>query len=248
MKRFTEMNLYQRFLFLLMPVLIITFLILDIRTVHRVGYEYDDLILVPTYGDGYTVYYGTSQGKQVKFTVYDYHTVIYNYDNNDPITYTLEFDETAVPKYPITPDMTGVILYKDGKEFFRGGIKAYDHLIWIQKASTYNSGTTNYVYNGTEYGHICSPSYETVLELMYNPELTHKGDGRFWLLGTFACLANMIAILFADECFTLGLIFTIKDPQYAEPTAFERLRWHVAWTSITIVAIMIYIMGLKIPG
>ena len=88
------------------------------------------------------------------------------------------------------------------------------------------------------------PTVSTIYELMNNPELTHKGDGRAWFGAVFICIINALSILFADELFRWNLAFQIRNVEKAEPSDWEIAGRYIGWTVIAIMALMVFILGL----
>lgn len=79
MERIKKLSRYQQGVLLLMMVMSIVFLVLYARTISRVGFEYRDTIFVPSQENGSTVYSGTINGQQARFTVSEDQMVVYQY-------------------------------------------------------------------------------------------------------------------------------------------------------------------------
>mgnify|MGYP003289307235 CR=1 FL=1 len=149
--------------------------------------------------------------------------------------------------------MTGVEVREGEEILFRGGI--YDTgTYWIMvnedgtSASFIVSATTA---NGTminSNGEIIDPmepSVSTILRLMNSPALRHKGQGGFWFLGVFVSLIAAAYIVFADEMFRLRFIFQVRDPERIEPSDWELVTRPIAWTIMALLALWVYLLGLK---
>jgi len=89
------------------------------------------------------------------------------------------------------------------------------------------------------------PSASTILKLMNNPELTHKGDWIAWFGAVIICVFNALSILFADELFRWHLAFLIRDVDRAEPSDWELAGRYISWAMLTIMALVLFIMGLQ---
>ena len=89
------------------------------------------------------------------------------------------------------------------------------------------------------------PSAATILELMNAPELTHKGEWFAWFEAVFICVFNTISILFADELFRWSLAFRIRNVDHTEPSDWEIAGRYIGWTVLTIIALVLFIMGLQ---
>ena len=89
------------------------------------------------------------------------------------------------------------------------------------------------------------PTVSVILDLMAGPELTHKGEWKAWIIGVFLCFITAISILFADNLFRWNLIFLIRNADQAVPSGWETLRRYIVWTLLPIMAMIIFIVGLK---
>lgn len=89
------------------------------------------------------------------------------------------------------------------------------------------------------------PSASTILDLMGEPKLTHKGEWVSWFWGIAVCIITGISILFADELFRWNLAFQIRNADYAEPSDWEIAGRYIAWTGLPIMAMIIFVWGLQ---
>ena len=69
MKRIKELNSYQKGLLIFMIAMTLLFAIVYPITISKVGYRYNDAILVPTQEKGKISYTGKIQGKRAQFIV-----------------------------------------------------------------------------------------------------------------------------------------------------------------------------------
>ena len=76
MERIKNLNLYQKSILILMLVMALFFAVLYPMTISKVGYEYQNSVLVPHQENGNTVYSGKLKGEQATFTVTEDKTVI----------------------------------------------------------------------------------------------------------------------------------------------------------------------------
>ena len=254
MERIKNLNLYQKSILILMIVMALAFAVLYPMTISRVGYEYNDVILIPSQEKGNTVYTGKLKGKQACFTVTEDKTVLFQHGDKSYGPYTAKEDPAAVPKDSnIAEYMTGVELRKGDEIIFRGGVRDMGDFYWLQN----EDGTDNMISityrdsNGIErdeYGNIVDPfepSVSSVLELMHEPELTHKGIGFAWFGAVFVCLINAISMLFADELFRWHLSFRVWNADHLEPSGLEVAGRYISWTVLSIMALVIFIIGLQ---
>ena len=89
------------------------------------------------------------------------------------------------------------------------------------------------------------PSASNIYELLNGPELTHKGEALAWFGAVFICIINALTMLFVDELFRWNLAFQIRNVENAEPSDWEIAQRYIAWTAMTIMALILFIMGLQ---
>lgn len=89
------------------------------------------------------------------------------------------------------------------------------------------------------------PSHAVILDLAYDPELTHKGSFTPWFLGVLLCIFTAVSILYADELFRWSMSFHIRDADRAEPSDWELASRYIAWVLIPIITLVVFYMGLK---
>ncbi len=254
LERIKGLNRYQKGVLLFMAVMVIAFSAAYFVTLSRVGFSYRDTILVPSRENGGTVYSGELNGQPARFTVSEDQTVTFQHGDKTYGPYTAKEDPTAIPKdVEIAAAMVGVELLEGDSVLFRGGVLELGNEYWL-----YNEDGTP---NNFEMGHITitneieldeggnddpvEPSVSTILRLMNDPELTHKGEWIAWFGAMFICVLNAVLILFADEVFRWNLKFQIRDVEHAEPSELEIAGRYFSWTVLTILALVLFILGLQ---
>lgn len=234
MKRIKCLNTYQKVLLLLMAFMLLIFAALYFRTTSRVGFAYQGTILVPSQENGSTVYSGRLRGKSAQFRVSADKTVLFQYGDESYGPYTAREDASAIPeREQQAARMTGVELCQGETILFRGGVLVIDEETWL-------------IYS--EDGNVIDPvqpSVQTLLQLMKGPTLTHQGTWLAWLGAAFLCLLNALSMLFADELFRFDMIFQVRDPDRAEPSAWQIAGRYISWTLVTILSLVIFIVGLQ---
>ena len=252
MERIKELDRYQKTVLILVTAMVLGFTVLYYTITARVGFSYQDTILLPGQENGSTVYTGTIQQKQAKFTVSPDKTVIFQYGGKTYGPYTAKEDPTAIPKDAVFGDsMTGVELRCGEEILFRGGVlwQSEPRLIYREDGEPENFGISVFI-NGVHYdedGNVIDPmepSTSTILDLMGGPELTHKGQWLGWLGGAFVCIFTAVTILFADELFRWELAFRVYDPDQVEPSDWEITGRYISWTVLPIMAAVLFIKGL----
>lgn len=254
MDRIRSLNRYQQGILMIMIAMALFFAVMYPVTIGRVGFEYKNAILVPHQEDGGTVYSGKIQGQQAQFTVSEDGIIVFRYGEKTYGPYAAKEDPAAIPEgEEMAEYMAGVELRQGETILFRGGVLDTGDVFLLYNADgTLNNFRISYVTgdgverdeNGNEIDPM-EPSASTILKLMKNPELTHKGEGFAWFGAVLICVLNAISILFADELFRWNLSFQIQNADGAEPSDFEIAGRYIGWTAMTIAALAIFIIGLQ---
>ena len=92
MERIKNLNFYQKGIILLMLLMSVIFAVIYPMTISRVGYLYNDTILVPKDENGTTVYSGKIDGTQVQFIVSENQSVVLQYGDKTYGPYTIKKD------------------------------------------------------------------------------------------------------------------------------------------------------------
>ena len=256
MKKIKSLNRYQKGVLLFMIAMALVFAAVYSMTISRIGFAYKDAILVPSQENGSTVYSGKIKGQQARFTVSEDKTVVFQHGDKTYGPYTAKEDPTAIPKDDEMAEyMTGVEIRRGEDILFRGGVRdGWDsYLMYNEDGTVYNFG---YFFSYTAgdgierdvNGNIIDsvePSASTILELMDDPELTHKGEWIAWFYAVLICIFNAVLILFADELFRWNLRFQIRNADYAEPSDWEIAGRYIGWTALAIAALVMFVAGLQ---
>jgi len=255
MERIKSLNNYQKGLLIFMTAMALIFAVIYPKTISRVGYRYNDAILVPTEVNGYTVYSGKIKGEQAQFVVSNDNTVVFNYGDKAYGPYSVKEDITAIPKdSEMSESMSGIEVREGDNILFRGGVMDFGDYYWLFNEDGTLDNMVGFSYvtgdgierdeNGNPIDKM-KPSALTIYELVNNPELTHKGEGFAWFGAVFICILNALFILFADELFRWNLAFQIRNAEHAEPSDWEIAGRYLGWTAMIIVALVLFIMGLR---
>lgn len=255
MQRIKNLNLYQKGVLIFMVLMALAFAVIYPHTISRVGYRYNDSILVPTQEDGKTIYSGKIQGEPTQFIVSEDSSIVLRHGDKIYGPYIVKEDPTAIPKeHELSKNMTGIEVHEGERLLFRGGIEKYADFYWLsnEDGSPYNMINFSYMTSDgierDEHGNPIDkmkPSVSEIYELWNGPELTHKGDSLAWFGAVFVCILNTVSILFADELFRWNLAFQIRNAEHAEPSEWELAGRYIGWTVITIMALVIFITGLQ---
>ena len=249
-ERVRALDRYQKAILCILTLMVLGFAVLYFTTVSRVGYAYQDALLVPTEEGGNTVYSGEIDGMPSSFTVTPDKTVTFQYGVTTYGPYTVIEDETAVPK---GRDGKGVEVRLGDEIIFRGCYYEKADYWYLNPESEAYSSTSSYieVVGGVVYdkdGNIIDPnepSAGTLVHLAFGPELAHKGSLWIWFLGVVLCVMSAISILFADELFRWTLSFRVRYAYDAEPSDWEISSRYIGWTLEPIFALIIFIVGLQ---
>lgn len=254
MKRLKSLDGFQKAILIIMIVMSAIFAVLYTMTISKVGYMYENTILVPTQENGSTKYSGKIKGEQASFTVSG-DSVTYQYGDKTYGPYTMIEDKTAIPKeYYNDEEIVGIEIHEGDSVWFRGGAMDLGEFNWlISKDGTYNSilGSTSIYVGDVEVDEGGNPIKTTeptpiaIYEMLNHPKLTHKGDILLWVLGLVVCIINAISILFVEELFRWNLSFRINNVDKAEPSDWEIAGRYIGWIGLPIMALVIYIMGLR---
>ena len=255
MEKIRSLNGYQKGILIFMIAMSLIFAVIYPKTISRVGYSYNEAILVPTQENGNTIYSGKIQGKQAQFTVSNDNTVVFNYGDKTYGPYTVKEDATAIPKdNEMSGSMTGIEVCEGNDILFRGGVMDLGDFYWLYSEDGTSDNMIGFSYvtsdgierdeNGNPIDRM-KPSALTIYELTSNPELTHKGVGFAWFGAVFICVLNALSILFAEELFRWNLAFQIRNVEHAEPSDWEIAGRYIGWTAIAIMALVLFVKGLQ---
>ena len=247
MERFKTLDYRQKWIFLIMGVMVLVFSILYPVTLSRVGYSYRDAILVPHEAEGTTVYSGKIQGEAASFTVTQGKTVTFQYGDFTYGPYTVKEDPQAAPESgDLADSLSGVEIWRQDSRLFRGGARKLEQhgwLLYYENGEPY--GLEIKITTGGNSAAQMEPSLATILDLAMGPELTHKGHWLPWFLGILLCVVNAVSILYADELFRFWLSFRIESPELAEPTDLEITGRYFGWGAMLIGIFVVFVIGLS---
>ena len=255
MERIKNLDRYPKGLLLLLITMAVVFGVIYAIVTSRVGFLYNDVILVPETDNGVVSYTGTIQGQECRFTVTDDKTVIFYCMEKVYGPYTVKDDPSAIPDDDVLRDvMTGVEIKKEETVIFRGGVYLVDGFWTIVSQDGKDAGysfTMEYT-DGTVIdweGNVVDPmepSVSDILTLVEGPTLTKKGSWLIWAMGVFLSAMTAGYILFAEELFRWKLAFRIQNPEDAEPSDWEISTRYFGWTLLTIMTLVIYVAGLRV--
>ena len=250
--KWEEMSWFRRVLLILMLVEIAAFGIAMAVTVDRMGLEYDGGLLYPRTEGDVTWYEGRVDGVDAAFSVTPDGTVEYRWGEYVYGPYQVVEDPTALPEDFLSGQ--GVEI-RQGEEVLFRGYRFSDMLFdengdpfWAIRAYGHASDGTIMVEGGQtisqeEYH---APGFSTLVQVVLEPELTHKGDVGLYLAVTFLALLNIVQILFPEALFKLSLLGRIRsvDIDDAEPSSFYIAMEHIEWVVLAGACLIFYAMAL----
>lgn len=254
-QKIKNLNWYQKGILLLLLVLIPVYAVIYHVSISRVGVLYNDKIFVPAEESGATVYSGRLDGKPAEITVTNDKTAV-TFRCGDTVygPYTIKEDPSALADIEFCPsDMRGVALYDGETLLFRGGFWPSGEFTQLYRADGSPDlqmglyAVENGVWKDAD-GNVVDPmkpDAADILRIALAPELTHKGDWLVWFGAVCISLLNAATILYADELFRWNLSFQIQNAEDVEPSEWEMLSRYLGWTVLTILAFVVYILGLK---
>lgn len=254
MNRIKSLNRYQKGILILMIAMAMIFGVVYAVVTSRTGILYEGSILEFSADNGNDVYSGNIHGEACKFTVTPDKSVVFQTGDRVYGPYYVEEDSTAVPEdNSFGTEMTGIEVRKGSKIIFRGGILELDSFwLMVNEDGTGNMFSfTETMSDGTivdSEGNVVDPmepSVATIVDLVYDPELTNKGQWGAWLLGILLSVVTSVTILYADEIFRHNLSYQIQNAEGAEPSEWEITRRYISWTMLPVLTFILYIVGLR---
>ncbi len=231
----------HRIVILLQAFLILLFLILycTIGKQQIISYRGEHLRF---HGEHETsVYSGKINGNLVEFSVRG-NSLEYRSNNVLIDTYTLTEDPSFSPSDMSPGFFTGIEIHNKDGLLFRG---------------YYHTGHPDFLYNEqkepdhsfiviTSGARDNTPNTSEIIRLLKDPDVSQRGPLGIWFLVSLLCLINAISVLFADKLFRWNLRFSIRNVEQAEPSEWELFSRWIGWTMISIVALILYIVGLNL--
>ena len=254
MARIKSLGLFQKVVLAVVLAMAVVFTVVYAVTTARVGFSYQDAILVPAQEGGATVYTGKVQSKNARITVEPDEDVTFQYDHKTFGPYTVQEDPSAIPEaFTENSGMTGIEIRCGEDVFFRGCMNTFGghRFLYNEDGSsasiriTYTTGSGEIRDEDGKVIDPLEPKAATILGLLDSPELTHKGSWLAWFLGIVLCGITVVSILFADELFRFHLSFRIQNAEAAEPSEWEMAMRYLSWTVVPVGTFVIFIIGLQ---
>ena len=254
METWKSLSRLPRVLLVLQAAMLVIFTILYPLVSSREGIFYRGALLVRSEGAGSTRYAGRLEGRRAVFTVSPAGEVAYRLGDTAYGPYAVALDSSAVPQgHELSDVLTGVEVREGDEILFRGGWwyrSGFTWLVWEDGrewdafAVTVSAGGQTYDLSEEAAEDPDAPAVSFLLELVLEPELTHRGVWTLYFLGLFCSALGAAAIWFADPLFRWNLRFRIQDPESAEPSEWELFSRKAGWCFLTGLALFAYLAGL----
>ena len=205
------------------------------------GVAYRDALYFPTLEGDALVYTGSVDGQTVSYTVGSDGSVTCRVGETVHGPYTIREDPSAVPdEHWDSSLLTGIQISAGDTVLFRGGYFPEAGLL-IREDGTALWGSA-FHQSGTDSE---GPDLEAVLHFSARPEAdSHRGDLRFFALGTLAAGMAALAALFAEQLFRRHMALHIRDPEKAQPSDWELVSRVLSWLVLTGLSLAAYLVGL----
>ena len=259
LKKIRSLGTYAKIILILLVLMSLLFSILYPVTMSKKGFAYRGSILRPTKKEDGTVYSGVVQGTPVSFEVNNDRTVVLHAGEQIIGPYSVTEVPEAVPKGdPWESLMTGVELRCGEEIVFRGGMLRRDSGEYLL-VSDGDDETDRSIIN-MEYGvnpiydsdgneiNLTNPSPAAIIELMYGPRMSNKGSIAGWIGGIFICAFTAVLVIFAKDMFRLKVNLSVQNAADADPTDLTVIGWYISWTVMPLLALFVFIFGLRLSG
>ena len=110
-KRFRELDKYQKGMIIVMAAMAVIFAVLTVKTVSKKGFNYRGTILTKTEENGSTVYSGTRKGMATSFTIGPDSGIVYRFGDKKYGPYYVKIDNSLLEPGISPNDETVAVLY-----------------------------------------------------------------------------------------------------------------------------------------
>ena len=263
MNDFEAIEGYRKVLIIIMAVMVLLFAVIYVITIKKTGYEYRESLLSKTEENGIIEYSGKVEGKDTVITVNAESIVVKvrqrEYGSTERTEekvfgpYTVKEDPSMVSGSNRSNDATGYEIKKKDKVLFRGILEKNGdtYLFFSEDGEFMGFGGITVTSNGIRtdmYGNKEDSDAPSISELMlihWGLDKTHKGNAAIWFLGTFICIVNALMLILAEQLYRFYMRFRMSNPEDAIPSDWELFSRVLGAMILIVVALVIYIMGLK---
>lgn len=240
MERIKKLNGYQNGLLIFLAVSLVVFAFIYPRVTSMEGYPYYGKLFLPEHNGGVTTYSAVLEGRRSTFTV-DGSEVTFAWGEQVFGPYTVTETPSTVPEdHSFTRGFT--VIQGDTMIFQGGAYFGEDWTMLYNQDGSLHGFDDVIIYSDSETD--MTPSTFALIQLVTGPTLIRRGTWVGFLLGIFSSTLAVVEILFADELFRFKVAFKVADPDQVDPSDWEIAGRYISWTSLALLAIVSYIVGL----
>ena len=239
MERIKNLNGYQKALLILLAVMLAVFTFVYPRVTAMEGYPYYGKLFLPEQNGSVTTYSAVYEGERSAFIVQG-NEVTFTWGGQTFGPYTVTETPDTVPEDQAFTK--GYTVTQGNAVVFQGGVYFGDswNMLYNQDGSLHGYDVIIHTDGETD----LTPATSALIDLVTGPKLIQRGSWAGFLGGIFSTILAVINILFADELFRLKISFKVADPDNVDPSDWEIASWYISWTSLAILALVSYLVGL----
>ena len=254
--RWNSMEKLEKILLIFLAALIPIFAVIYAVVLRIPGVEYQSKFHVLRERDGVTTYSARVEGEPSVFTIAENGVMTYQWADRTYGPWTIVDAPDAAPE----EGMKGIEIYEGEERVFRGGcwLDAYGGT-WLklirEDGTPYQSSVFQIFYTvsgGDTYdadGNLVDtrePSLEWVVCMALTPEIIYRGSWQIYFLAIGVSLLAALDIWFAPEQFEMRMNRLLRRNPGVEPSDEYLLAQKIEWVGFTVMALVIYVMGLML--
>ncbi|MBO4360171.1 MAG: hypothetical protein J5822_04770 [Eubacteriaceae bacterium] len=249
MERLRQLNIFQKTVLIVMVIMTVSFAAAYHRAVSREGVRYRGALLVRQEQNWITTYSGRIGGDGACFRVSG-STVEFIWGDRTYGPYVIREDPAAETADADWGELSrGIEITCADDILFRGSAVITSDVCFLYAEADPASGTAEapwaFPVTVTSGGERTAPDMETIVRLVYDPVLTHRGEWGAWLAGALICCLSSLSVIFSEELFRLRLSFLIRDAQGAEPSDIQIAGRYFSWCVMPLIALTVFVLGLR---
>lgn len=172
-----------------------------------------------------------------RFTGEDYRDVTYG-------PYSWMEDPSAIPAVTEDgrlsfDDYMGLKIMDGDKVYFRGAVSKESYIVYNADGTMANNFD---VVLGDYYAN--PPDIYEIVKFINGPQTTNRGNIVLYIFGIIICIIAVVSMLFPDELFRLAMWPRVRNLYDVEPSDWELTVRVIEWYVLTIVAFVVFVIGL----
>lgn len=136
-------------------------------------------------------------------------------------------------------DYIGVKIMEGDKVFFRGAVSKDGYMVYNADGTMTNDFD---VVLGDYYAN--PPDIYEIVKFINGPQTTNRGNIILYIFGIIICIIAVVSMLFPDELFRLAMWPRVRNLYDVEPSDWELTVRVIEWYVLTIVAFVVFVIGL----